>query len=93
METCFAAIDNGVWEDEGVPVAEVVPEFLLVVWQYEDKVDAGDRALESFERMHQHRAPADGQELLRQVCTHAQTFASSNDDGVVAHLTSHHSIP
>ena len=85
METRGASRDYGVWQGEGVAEAEFLPEWLVVGWQHQDEVDAGDGTLKSHERVHQHGPPADGQELLGQVGAHAQTFASGNDDGMVLH--------
>jgi len=79
VEAGGAAIGDGMREDEMVLRAEILPEGLLVLGQHQDEADAGDGALKSLQRVHQHRSPADGQELLRQVGSHAEALAAGDN--------------
>ena len=79
MEARRATVGNGVREREMVLAAEVVPKSLLVLGEHQDEANTWDGTLEGFERVHQHRASANGQELLRQVSAHTQPLAAGDN--------------
>ena len=79
MEARRATVGNGVREREMVLAAEVVPKILLILGEHQNETNTGDGTLKGFERVHQHRASANGQELLGQVSAHTQPLAAGDN--------------
>jgi len=82
METSLATSSDRMSEGEGMAEAKLTPEILLVGREYQDDMNTRNGTLESFERAHQYGFSADRQELFGQVCTHAQTLASGDNNSI-----------
>ena len=71
MEARLTAIGDNVFHMEVVLPAQLMPIRLLVVWQHKDNAQLLAVVAKALQGVHEHRAPANWQELLRQVASHA----------------------
>ena len=85
VETGFPAISDGARNIKLIVVAEFLPVGLLTGGQHEDDAQSGSILMETADGAHQYGLSLDGQKLLGDIRTHAQSLASSHDDDIVGH--------
>ena len=72
-------------ERKVITAAERVPVIAMSLGQNKHQPHRGIATMKRFERMHEHGTASHGKELLGQVFSHAQPFASGNDDHTLVH--------
>ena len=83
VEACLSAVGQGICHIEMIFLAELVPIVLLGLGQYQDDLQIGIVLPESLQRPHQHRLPADGQELFGNVAPHPQALSPCHNYCIV----------
>ena len=64
-------------------LAEAVPTGLLALRQNNNEIKVAAELAKPLNCTHENRLPCDGKKLLGQLCTHAHTLTTCNDDNVI----------
>lgn len=79
LEPCFATVGNLMWYGEMILLAQLVPVFLLLLRQDDNKMHLGIVLVEPLQGPHEYRLTVDFEELLRNVASHPCAVAAGND--------------